>query len=92
MKTAMTNYEYAGEMQELCFRISQAYKAMGDTGLYEFYYATSEGYEKARNDFSVKEAEAFVDEKQMQMLENSRAYVKEVQKQAAEKLDQEIEA
>lgn len=92
MKDVMTFYEYAGEMQELCFKISQAHKAMGDTGLYDFYFATSRGYEKARDNFSVREAEAYVNEEQMKMLENSRAYVKEVQKQAAEKLDQEVTA
>ena len=90
--TTMTNYEYAGEMQELCFKVSQAHKAMGQTGLFEFYLATSEGYAKLREGYSVEEAGAKVTSDQMEMLENSIAYVKDLQKQAADKIGQEIGA
>ena len=86
----MTYYEYAETMQEQCFKISQAHKVLGEVGLYDFYTAASEGYEEARKKLSVKEAQEVVDEELMQMLEATTAYVKEVQQQAAEKLDQEI--
>lgn len=88
--TTMTNYEYAGEMQELCFQASQAHKAMEETGLSEFYRATSEGFAQMRKDYSVEEAGKTVTKEQMEMLENSTAYVKELRKQAAEKIDKEI--
>lgn len=86
----MTNYEYAGEMQELCFRISQAHKAMGKTGLHDFYKAASDGFEELRNNYTVAEAETVASEEQMEMLESSKAYVKEVTQQAAEQIDKEI--
>lgn len=86
----MTKYEYAGEMQELCFRISQAYKVLGDTGLYDFYYATSKGFAEIRNSYSVKEAQQTVNHEQIEQLENTTAFAKDVRKQAAYKLDKEI--
>lgn len=86
----MTNYEYAGEMQELCFKISQAHKAMEKTGLHDFYLAASNGFAELRKNYTVEEAQAVASEEQMEMLESSKAYVNEVVKQAAEKLDKEI--
>ena len=86
----MTNYEYAGEMQELCFKISQAFKVLGDSGLYDFYYAASIGFEEIRKNYSVEEAQQLVENDEVKQLESTAAYVKEVQKQAAEKLDKEI--
>lgn len=88
----MTYYEYAGEMQELCFKISQAQKVLGETGLYDFYYATSTGFEKLRKEMSVEEADRPIDKDQEETLENTSAYLKEVQKEATEKLDQEVTA
>ena len=88
----MTYYEYAGEMQELCFKISQAQKVLGETGLYDFYYATSTGFEELREKMSVEEADRLIDKDQEETLENTSAYVKEVQHKAAEKLGQEVTA
>lgn len=88
----MTNYEHAGEMQELCFKASQAFRVLEDKGLHDFYLAASNGYEEMRNSYSVEEAENPVDEEQLKTLESVAAYVKEVQQQAAEKLGQEATA
>ena len=88
----MTNYEYHVEMQRLCFKISQAQKVLGETGLYDFYYATSTGFEELRGKMSVEEADRPIDKNQEETLENTSAYVKEVQQQAAEKLGQEATA
>lgn len=81
----MTYYEYAGEMQELCFKISQAQKVLGETGLYDFYYTTSTGFEELREKMSVEEADRPIDKNQEETLENTGAYLKEVQKEATEK-------
>ena len=86
----MTYYEYAGEMERLCFKISQAHKVLEKTGLHDFYLAASNGFAELRNNYTVEEAETVASEEQMEMLESSRAYVNEVEKQAAEKLDKEI--
>ena len=86
----MTKYEYAGEMQELCFKISQVCKVLDDEGMQDFYKATSEGYAKIRKDYSVEEAAMVISDDQEKQLENTAAYAKELQKQAAEKLDKEI--
>ena len=88
----MTYYEYAGEMQELCFKISQAQKVLEETGLYDFYYATSTGFEELRKKMSVEEADRPIDKDQEETLENTSAYLKDVQQQATEKLDQEVTA
>ena len=86
----MTKYEYAGEMQELCFKISQVCKVLDDEGMQDFYKATSESYQKIRKDYSVEEAAMVISDDQEKQLENTAAYAKELQKQAAEKLDKEI--
>lgn len=88
----MTNYEYYGEMQELCFKISQAFKVLGDSGLYDFYYAASEGFDEVRKNFTVEEAQRIVDDSELKQLESTAAYVKEVEEQATAKLDQEVTA
>ena len=88
----MTKYEYAGEMQELCFKVSQACKVLGETGLYDFYYAASEGFAVIRDEYSVEEAQQLVTKDEEEQLESTAAYVKEVQKQAAEKMDLEVTA
>ena len=88
----MTYYEYAGEMQELCFKISQAQKVLEETGLHDFYYATSTGFEELRREMSVDEANRLIDKSQEEALENTSAYLSEVEKQAVEKLDQEVTA
>lgn len=86
----MTKYEYAGEMQELCFKISQVCKVLEEEGLQDFYHAASEGFAVIRNEYSVEEAQQLVTKDEKEQLESTAAYVKEMQKQAAEKLDQEI--
>lgn len=88
----MTNYEYAGEMLELCLKISQAYKVLGDTGLYDFYYAASTGFDEIRKNMSVEDAQVPADEDQLSILESTIAYEKDVKKQAAKQLDQEVTA
>ena len=88
----MTYYEYAGEMQEMCFKISQAYKVLGDTGLYDFYYAASTGFDDIRKTMSVEDAEKPADKDELAILESTAAYYKDVQEQAAKQLDQEVTA
>ena len=86
----MTNYEYAGEMQELSFKISQACKVLEQKGLQDFYKAASDGFAEMRNAYSVEEAAKEISNDQEEQLEATAAYVKELQKEAAEKLDKEI--
>ena len=88
----MTYYEYAGEMQELCFKISQAQKVLEETGLHDFYYAASEGFDVIRKNMNVEEAEMIVDKDQMEQLESTAAYEKEVRKEAVEYISQEVAA
>ena len=56
----------------------------------DFYKATSDGFEKMRKAYSVEEAAMVISDDQEKQLESTAAYVKELQKQAAEKLDKEI--
>jgi len=86
----MTKYEYAGEMQEVCFKISQVWKVLEEEGLQDFYYAASEGFVEIRNNYSVEEADQVISTDQEEQLESTAAYLKELRKQAAEKLDKEI--
>ena len=88
----MTYYEYYVEMQRLCFKISQAQKVLEETGLHDFYYATSTGFIKLRKEMSVDEANRLIDKSQEEALENSSAYSSEVEKQAVEKLYREVTA
>ena len=86
----MTNYEYAGEMQELCFKISQACKVLEKKGLQDFYAAAGDGFAEVQKKYSVEEAEMAISQDQEEQLESTVAYKKELEKQAAEKLDKEI--
>lgn len=88
----MTYYEYVGEMQELCFKVSQALKVLGECGLYTFYYAASKGYQFIREDLSCAEAGLDTTKDQLEVMESTAAYLKEVEKQACAKLDQEVTA
>lgn len=88
----MTKYVYAGEMQELCFKISQVCKVLEEEGLQDFYYAASEGFVEIRKNYSVAEADTPISSDQEEQLESTAAYLKELHQQAAEKLDQEITA
>ena len=88
----MTYYEYAGEMGDLCLKISQRLKAMKQKGLYDFYYAASEGFDVIRKNMNVEEAEMIVDKDQMEQLESTAAYEKEVRKEAVEYISQEVTA
>lgn len=88
----MTNWEHAAEMQEQCFKISQAFKVLKEKGLHDFYYAASKGYAELRKNYTVDEAMQPVNDDQLKTLESTIAYVKEVKQQAEAKLDQEATA
>ena len=86
----MTNYEYAGEKQELCFSISQRCKVLGDKGLQDFYGAANDGFAQMREEYSVEEAAKVISKDQEEQLDATAAYAKELGAEAAEKLDKEI--
>ena len=88
--TTMTNYEYAGEMQELCFSISQACKVLEEKGLQDFYEAASDGFAQKRKNYSVDEAAMIIVKSQEEQLEATAAYAKELRNEAANKIDKEI--
>jgi hypothetical protein len=87
----MTNYVYAGEMHELCFKISQAFKVLGERGLHDFYSAASIGYDAMQESMSVAEAGLIITKSQEETLESTAAYYKEITKEACAKLDQEVQ-
>ena len=86
----MTNYEYAGEMQELCFSISQACKVLEEKGLQDFYGAAGDGFAEMQKKYSVEEAEMVITKDQEEQLEATAAYAKELRNEAANKIDKEI--
>lgn len=86
----MTNFEYAGEMQELCFKISQACKVLEEKGLQDFYAAAGDGFADMQKNYSVEEAGMVISKDQEEQLDATAAYAKELRTEAAEKLDKEI--
>ena len=52
----MTTYNYMIEMQELCFRISQACKTMGKTGTQDVYAACEKGFYEMAKELTCEEA------------------------------------
>ena len=86
----MTNYEYAGEMQELCFSISQACKVMEEKGMQDFYGAACDGFALKRKSYSVDEAAMLINKSQEEQLEATAAYAKESRNKAAVQIDKEL--
>ena len=81
----MTKREYANEMRELCLKLTEILKPIEEVGLFNFYLAASNEFEKIHNNFTKEEAETLISKDEIESIESTKAYIKELQQEAADK-------
>lgn len=79
----MTTYNYMIEMQEMCFRISQACKALGKTGTQDVYAACEKGFREMAKDLTCEDAGRTISQDQLDMYLCTQNFCKEQTQKAA---------
>ncbi|MBO7733369.1 MAG: hypothetical protein J6S67_12465 [Methanobrevibacter sp.] len=91
----MTTYNYVSEMQELCFRATQALSVMGKDGTKDFYSAAEIGFFKQMDELNnkpVEEVSKPISQDRLDTLIATRKFVEEQEQQAAWTLRRQQEA
>lgn len=88
----MTYYNYASEMQQLCFRAREALTVLKEDGLKEFYAIAEEGYYNKLENVPVEEAKQNINQSQIDAYLALKDFVETKELEAAEKLRAEQEA
>ena len=81
----MTKSEYANEMRDLCLKLTEILKSLEEVGLFNFYLAASNEFEEIHNNYTKEEAEALISKDEIKQIESTKAYIKELQQETAEK-------
>ena len=82
----MTTYNYVSEMQELCFRATQALTVLGKTGTKDFYSAAEIGFSQqmeSLNNKPVEEVSTPINQDQLDTYLSCKKFVEEQENQAA---------
>lgn len=82
----MTLYNYVSEMQELCFRATQALKVMGKTGTMDFYSAAENGFYQLLQELNnkpIEEVSTTVNQDQLDTLVSCKLFVEKQENEAA---------
>ena len=82
----MTYYNYVSEMQQLCFRATQALDGLGKIGTQDFYAAAEVGFAKLLEDANskpVSEISHQITKDQADTLNSTREFVAQQEEQAA---------
>lgn len=91
----MTYYNYVSEMQELCFRATQALTVLGKNGTKDFYSAAEVGFAKELEDLNNKpvgEVSVHINQDQLDTLVSCKKFVETQENQAAWTLRRKQEA
>lgn len=88
----MTTYNYLSEMQQLCFRATQALEVLGEKGMKDFYSKAEEGYAVECSSLGYKSASAAIEQSQINAYLQVKEYVDTKEREAAEKLREQQEA
>lgn len=91
----MTNYNYVSEMQELCFRATQALTVLGKDGTKDFYSAAEIGFSKQMEELNskpIEEVSKHVSQDQIDTYLSCKKFVEEQENQAAWTLRRQQEA
>lgn len=86
----MTTYNYMIEMQEMCFRIAQACKALGKKGTYDVYAACEKGYGEMAKELTCEEASKVITQDQVDMFLCIQNFCKEQTEKAAAFIELQI--
>lgn len=91
----MTYYNYVSEMQEMCFRATQALTVLGKNGTKDFYSAAEVGFSKLMDELNnkpVSEVSVHINQDQLDTLVSTKNFVEEQENQAAGTLRRQQEA
>ena len=91
----MTYYNYVSEMQELCFRATQALTVLGKNGTKDFYSAAEIGFStqmEELNNKPVSEVSVSINQDQLDTLVSTKKFVEDQENQAASTLRRQQEA
>ena len=86
----MTIYTYMTEMQELCFRIAQACKAMNKKGTQDVYEACELGFGEKAKALTREKAESAITPDQLSMYVCTQNFCKEQEKAAATYIEAQL--
>ena len=86
----MTTYNYFIEMQDMCFRISQACKAMNKRGTQDVYAACERGFGEMAKELNCEEASRTITQDQLDTYVCTKNFCEEQTKQAADMINREI--
>ena len=87
----MTTYNYMIEMQDMCFRISQACKAMGKKGTQDVYYACYLGFGEMAKELNCEEAGSTITQDQLDTYVCTKNFCEEQTKAAASYISNQID-
>ena len=79
----MTTYNYMIEMQEMCFRITQACKVMGKQGTQDLYAACELGLGKMAKELTCEDAGKTISQDQLDMYACVQNFCKDQEREAA---------
>lgn len=79
----MTYYNYMSDMQQFCFRITQAAIVLKDKALQDFYYAAEEGFNIHANQLSISEAKANIGQNQIEAFLRTKKFCEKKEEEAA---------
>lgn len=88
----MTTYHFSEEMEEMCFKLSEAYKVLGDGYMHIFYSAASAGFRVKKSQMTIREGSEFINEEKADVFLRTTELLKKVNKKACRKLDKEASA
>lgn len=86
----MTTYNYMIEMQDMCFRISQACKAMNKRGTQDVYAACERGFGEMAKELNCEEAGRTITQDQLDTYVCTKNFCEEQTKLAADMINTEI--
>ena len=79
----MTTYNYMIEMQEMCFKIAQACKAMGKTGTQDVYTACEYGFGEMAKQLTCEEASSNINQDQIDTYVCTQNFCAQQEREAA---------
>ena len=82
----MTTYNYFIEMQDMCFRISQACKAMNKRGTQDVYAACERGFGEMAKELNCEEAARNINQDQLDTYACTKNFCEEQAKAAANQI------
>lgn len=87
----MTTYNYFIEMQDMCFRISQACKAMNKRGTQDVYAACVRGFGEMAKELNCEEAARTINQDQTDTYVCTKNFCEEQEKAAASYISNQID-